>query len=74
MKYVSTRGGAEGRNAPSSFTSILLEGLAQDGGLFLPERYPTILLPELKAMREMLKQGRREGQGDIEGIAGGRGE
>ena len=53
MKYVSTRGGAEGRNAPSSFTSILLEGLAQDGGLFLPERYPTILLPELKAMREM---------------------
>ena len=53
MKYVSTRGGTEGRNAPKEFTSILLEGLAEDGGLFLPERYPTILLPELKAMREM---------------------
>jgi threonine synthase len=49
MKYVSTRGG----DSPKEFTSILLEGLAEDGGLFLPERYPAILLPELRAMREM---------------------
>ncbi len=49
MKYVSTRGG----DSPKSFSAILLEGLAQDGGLFLPERYPHILLPELKAMRSM---------------------
>ncbi len=49
MNYVSTRGG----DALKPFTSILLEGLAQDGGLFLPERYPAILIPELKAMRAM---------------------
>ncbi len=49
MRYVSTRGGGN----PRSFTSILLEGLAPDGGLFVPERYPVILLPELKAMRAM---------------------
>src|SRR4051812_15276018 len=49
MRYVSTRGGG----SPQTFSSILLEGLAQDGGLFVPERYPAILLPELKAMRAM---------------------
>jgi len=43
----------EGRDAPSTFTSILLEGLAPDGGLFLPESYPVVLSPELEAMREM---------------------
>ena len=38
MKYVSTRGAAD---APArSFSDILLEGLAPDGGLYLPERYP----------------------------------
>ena len=36
MRYVSTRGGA----GPQRFTDILLEGLAPDGGLFVPERYP----------------------------------
>ena len=35
MKYISTRGGAK----PSSFTDILLSGLAPDGGLFVPERW-----------------------------------
>ncbi len=49
MNYVSTRG----EDAPKPFTAILLEGLAEDGGLFVPERYPHILLPELKAMRAM---------------------
>ena len=38
MKYLSTRGEAAGR----SFSEILLEGLAPDGGLYLPERYPRI--------------------------------
>ncbi len=38
MKYVSTRGEATGR----SFGEILLEGLAPDGGLYVPERYPHI--------------------------------
>jgi threonine synthase len=49
MNYVSTRGA----DAAKPFTAILLEGLAQDGGLFLPERYPHVFLPELKAMRDM---------------------
>lgn len=36
MLYVSTRGGA----APSSFTDIVLQGLAPDGGLFVPMHWP----------------------------------
>jgi len=36
MRYVSTRGAAPARR----FTEILLEGLAPDGGLYVPERYP----------------------------------
>jgi threonine synthase len=38
MKYLSTRGESAGR----SFSEILLEGLAPDGGLYLPERYPQV--------------------------------
>ena len=36
MRYVSTRGGG----APQRFSDILLEGLAPDGGLYVPESYP----------------------------------
>jgi threonine synthase len=36
LRYVSTRGSA----APKRFTEILLEGLAPDGGLYVPERFP----------------------------------
>ena len=38
MRYVSTRGGGE----PKSFCDILLEGLAEDGGLYLPTEYPKV--------------------------------
>ena len=38
MRYLSTRGGMP----PASFSEILLGGLAPDGGLVLPERYPTL--------------------------------
>src|SRR5437867_9462464 len=38
MKYISTRGDPHQR----SFCEILLEGLAPDGGLYLPVRYPKI--------------------------------
>ena len=38
MKYVSTRGDA----ARPTFCDILLEGLAPDGGLYLPEHYPQV--------------------------------
>ena len=38
MKYISTRGDATGRR----FSEILLEGLAPDGGLYLPTHYPQV--------------------------------
>jgi threonine synthase len=49
MKYVSTRG----RAANQSFTDILLEGLAADGGLAVPEQWPRITRPKLDAMRDL---------------------
>ncbi len=49
MNYVSTRGGAK----PQSFTAVLFEGLAPDGGLFLPEEFPRLSPAELAAMRSM---------------------
>jgi threonine synthase len=45
MRYVSTRGGM----APQRFTQILLEGLAPDGGLVVPEEYPRLTQAELLA-------------------------
>jgi threonine synthase len=36
VRYLSTRGGA----AAQRFTDILLEGLAPDGGLYVPEEFP----------------------------------
>ena len=44
MRYVSTRGAAQ----PKGFTEILLEGLASDGGLYLPESYPKVDLGALR--------------------------
>ncbi|CAJ0683540.1 threonine synthase [Ralstonia wenshanensis] len=38
MRYVSTRGGSVDRR----FSEILLEGLAPDGGLYMPTAYPKI--------------------------------
>ena len=38
MKYLSTRGDA----TPRAFSDILLEGLAPDGGLYLPQAYPQV--------------------------------
>lgn len=49
MKYVSTRGHA----ASQSFTDILLEGLAPDGGLMVPEQWPRLTRPKLDAMRDL---------------------
>jgi threonine synthase len=49
MKYVSTRGVAP----VLGFADVLLEGLARDGGLYVPERVPT-LEPSLPARYEEL--------------------
>lgn len=38
MKYLSTRGD----QTPRGFSDILLEGLAPDGGLYLPTHYPRV--------------------------------
>jgi threonine synthase len=47
LKYLSTRGDT----TPRRFLDILLEGLAPDGGLFMPERYPRIDRAELAELR-----------------------
>ena len=47
MRYLSTRGDP-GRK---QFCDILLEGLAPDGGLYLPESYPHIDAARLEALR-----------------------
>jgi len=49
VKYVSTRGEAAGRG----FAEILLEGLAPDGGLYVPERYPRVDAATLAAWRRL---------------------
>lgn len=38
MEYISTRGDA----TPKKFCEILLEGLAPDGGLYMPVKYPQV--------------------------------
>src|SRR6185312_3830809 len=38
MRYVSTRGAA----APLDFVEVMLAGLARDGGLYVPEAWPTL--------------------------------
>jgi threonine synthase len=49
MHYVSTRGNA----AQYSFSEILLGGLADDGGLYLPKNYPQINDTELSLWRNL---------------------
>ena len=47
IQYLSTRGQAGRR----SFEEVLLAGLAEDGGLFVPEAWPSFAAGELRAMR-----------------------
>jgi len=49
MKYLSTRGDA----LPRGFSDILLEGLAPDGGLYLPTRYPRVDAATLARWRRL---------------------
>ncbi len=49
MRYVSTRGGM----APATFSDILLGGLAPDGGLTIPQLYPTLVPGELASWRNL---------------------
>ncbi len=52
MKYISTRGD----QSPKHFCDILLEGLAPDGGLYLPESYPQVSDATLTAWRQVYHQ------------------
>jgi threonine synthase len=47
MKYISTRGGAP----TLGFVDVLLAGLAADGGLYVPETWPTFSAAELRTLR-----------------------
>ena len=47
MRYVSTRGQAPARG----FEDVLLAGLAEDGGLFLPESWPLLSAAEWRSLR-----------------------
>lgn len=49
MRYISTRGGA----APAGFLDVVLEGLAPDGGLYIPEVWPQLTAQELQAYARM---------------------
>ena len=52
MNYLSTRGDS----TPRKFCEILLEGLAPDGGLYLPEKYPQINDIALGKLRDIYEQ------------------
>ena len=47
MLYKSTRS-----TAPATYTAadVIKEGLASDGGLFVPESIPVLTLPEIEAL------------------------
>lgn len=47
LNYVSTRGAAPVRD----FAGVLLAGLAEDGGLYVPQEWPHFSAPDLRALR-----------------------
>ncbi len=49
MKYISTRGSKKKK----LFTEILLDGLAEDGGLYLPEKYPEFTEKDLGKWKKL---------------------
>ncbi len=49
MRYISTRGAAPA----AGFLDVVLEGLAPDGGLYIPEAWPQLTPEELRAYGRM---------------------
>ena len=47
MQFISTRGQAP----PTSFSDVLLAGLAPDGGLYLPQSWPQFSPDEIAAFK-----------------------
>lgn len=52
MKYISTRGGI----APVNFKDAVMMGLATDGGLLLPEKYPSFSRETIESWRTLSYQ------------------
>ena len=46
ISFISTRGGG----SPQSFTDVLLQGLAPDGGLYIPEEWPQFDTESLRSL------------------------
>ena len=46
MRYISTRGGLDTKLS----AEVIKQGLAEDGGLFVPETIPTITIDEIKSI------------------------
>ena len=52
IKYISTRG-----NAPKlSFKDVVFEGLASDGGLYIPESWPSLSEDTINSFSSMTYQ------------------
>ncbi len=62
MKYLSTRASASDPSARKRFCEILLEGLAPDGGLYLPESYPQVDPATLARWRQVYQE---QGYGEL---------
>ena len=50
VRYISTRSNGQ---TNATFSDILLEGLAADGGLYLPESYPSLTSAKLAELRKI---------------------
>ena len=51
MNYISTRRTAAESTDPLAFDSVLLAGLARDGGLYMPQSWPTFSADDIRALR-----------------------
>ena len=47
MKFISTRGGV----TPVDFTQVLTQGLAPDGGLYVPETWPSFTVADIQNLK-----------------------
>ena len=56
MQYLSTRAASNDLTGRKHFCEILLEGLAPDGGLYLPEHYPQVDAATLSRWREVYQR------------------
>ena len=52
MQYISTRGIFK-KGEEKSFKQVTLEGLAEDGGLFVPHKFPKFNKKKLDSMKTM---------------------